>query len=607
MGWTIQGPVTGVQGSMTNMTTTLHSLTNLDISDLWSLEAVGIRDPAEQTLKSTRDMEVIKAFEENVHINTEGRYEVCLPWRDVPRPQTNYDLAKKRLDSAMSRLKHLGKIDNYDKVFREWLQLNIIEVAPDQSIQGHYMAHHPVIKESSLTTKLRPVFDASAKDRNGISLNSCLEKGVNLLEKIPNLLINFRRSKIGVTADIAKAFLQISIVPEDRDYLRFLWWSTDDEGNRALVTYRHRRVVFGVTSSPFHLVATINHHLDNCTDNLKETAIKLKKSFYVDNCVTSLESEEELEKFIRESKDVMMNGVTCPTTIVPKMIIQKSWCRKLTWDEELPEELAKEFKKWRLTRAPIKECETSLHVFCDASKEAYSACIYLRSKLGEQVNLSLVLAKARVTPVKQITIPRLELIAATLASRLAVTAIESLAIANCSVYYWSDSSVVLTWIKGDGPWSVFVNNRVKEIKTMTSTTAWRHVPGHLNPADLPSRGVNPKGFLESRWWEGPSWLLLDEDSWPTTDFTVNSTAVEDERKKTGTVAMLIQEESILDRFTYFSSYIKIVRMICWMLRLKKKSVTRELTYDEFEYAENVLCYQAQRRLSGVLSNGVTSS
>ncbi|XP_061724700.1 uncharacterized protein LOC133530697 [Cydia pomonella] len=301
-GWTVQGPITGLYSSMTNSTTTFHCLTKIDLTDLWSLEAIGINDPAVQATKTARDEEVLRSFEENIKVNEEGRYEVSLPWRDVPRPKTNYDLAKKRLDSTMARLKQLGKLEDYDKVFREWLQLNIIEEAPDQSVQGHYMGHHGVIKTSSLTTKLRPVFDCSAKDRHGISLNSCLEKGVNLLEKIPNLLVDFRKNKIGVTADITKAFLQISVAPEDRDYLRFLWWSKIDEDDRTMITYRHRRVVFGVTSSPFHLVATINHHLDNCSEPLKETAAKLKKSFYVDNCVTSLESEEELNKFISESK-----------------------------------------------------------------------------------------------------------------------------------------------------------------------------------------------------------------------------------------------------------------------------------------------------------------
>ncbi|KAL0861187.1 hypothetical protein ABMA27_009669 [Loxostege sticticalis] len=675
MGWTIQGPVTGVYSSIANMSVTLNCLSHIDLADLWNLEALGIRDPAEQSSKSQHFDNLLKAFEDTIKVNNEGRYEVALPWRDVPRPQENYELARKRLESTEKRLKQIGKLNDYNNVFEEWLKLDIIEPAPDQSIKGHYMPHHAVIKEASLTTKVRPVFDAAARDRNGISLNSCLEKGVNLLEQIPNLLIHFRKNKFGVTADITKAFLQISLIPEDRDYLRFLWWSTLDEENRTLVTYRHRRVVFGVTSSPFHLAATINHHLDNSPEKLRNTAMKLKKSFYVDNCVTSLESEEDLDKFIRESKEIMLRGkfdlrgwisspklvdenventsilglvwnvrndslqcnanlktdnekftkrtllsiaqrvfdpigIACPTTIMPKMILQKSWCRKLTWDEELPTDLAKQFKKWlehaylindcviprRFSSLPINESEVSLHVFCDASKEAYSACIFLRIQHREHVDVSLVIAKSRVTPVNEITMPRLELIAATLGTRLSMTAIESLGLSNCATYYWTDSSVVLTWIKCNGPWTVFVSNRVKEIKSLSAPSAWRHVPGHLNPADLPSRGIDPKGLLESQWWEGPSWLRLGDEDWPNTEIVFNSSDVDTERKKSCTHSLLVeQQESFLNRLSYFSNYNKIVRMICWILRMTKRGITKELTYDEYEYAEGILIKLVQQK------------
>ncbi|XP_059060728.1 uncharacterized protein LOC131853727 [Achroia grisella] len=675
LGWTIQGPTTGIYSSVVTMTTTLHCLTKIDISDLWTLETLGITDPVEQSNKTQQELKVLQSFQKSVKINEEGRYEVCLPWRDVPRPSANFEVARKRLDSTMKKLLQLGKVEQYDTVFREWLALNIIEVAPNQDVKGHYMPHHAVIKESSLTTKIRPVFDASAKDKCGISLNSCLEKGVNLLEQIPQLMLNFRKEAIGVTADIAKAFLQISIVPDDRDYLRFLWWSHPSNMDKTIVTYRHRRVVFGVASSPFHLIATINHHLDHCHDHLKQTAEQLKNSFYVDNCVTSLPSKAALDKFINESKELMINGkfdlrgwvsspilvdnkvenisilgvlwningdnlrcncnslknidekitkrsllsitqrvfdpigIVCPTTIIPKMIIQAAWTYKLTWDEELPQNLAKDFKTWlsqahlinecviprRLTSSPINESKNSLHVFCDASNNAYSACIFLRADYNGKIDVRLVMAKARVTPLKKITIPRLELIAATLATRLAATVTKTLALQNCPVWYWTDSSVVLTWIKGDGDWSIFVKNRVKEIKNSSSSTAWRHVPGDSNPADLPSRGINPKRLLESKWWEGPAFLLLDEEDWPNEKFGIDYKEVNQERKKHCIQSMLIEEELFLEKLRYFSNYIKIVRMIGWMLRIKRKPKTTDLTYEEYENAERKLIRIIQSR------------
>jgi len=150
---------------------------------------------------------------------------------------------------------------------------------------GHYLPHRPVVKEGG-TTRVRPVFDASAKERGQPSLNQCLEKGMNQIEIIPTLLLRFRLHRIGIIADIRKAFLQISLCQEDRDFLRFLWVTAEG----ALKIFRHARVSFGVTSSPFLLGAVIDFHLTKYSEGSEETTEytistieKLRKSFYVDN------------------------------------------------------------------------------------------------------------------------------------------------------------------------------------------------------------------------------------------------------------------------------------------------------------------------------------
>ena len=128
----------------------------------------------------------------------------------------------------------------------------IIEKVNDSEVgtSVHYLPHGHVVKLSSTTTKLRPVFDTSAREKDTPSLNHYLEKGINLLTLIPSLLANFRKSKIGVVSDIRKAFLQISLHPSNRDFLRVLWYDKD----KRLMVYRHVRVVFGVTTcSPFLL------------------------------------------------------------------------------------------------------------------------------------------------------------------------------------------------------------------------------------------------------------------------------------------------------------------------------------------------------------------
>lgn len=172
-----------------------------------------------------------------------------LPWlSDHQALPTNYTIAKKRLESTREKLSRQNMISRYSDVFKEWENLGIIGRTESDHNQGHFLPHRPVIKEGS-TTAVRPVFDASAHEKGKPSLNQCLEKGGNLIERIPALLTRFREHEVGVIADIKKAFLQISVNLKDREYLKFLW--VDEHGRE--VVYRHNRVVFGVSSSPFCL------------------------------------------------------------------------------------------------------------------------------------------------------------------------------------------------------------------------------------------------------------------------------------------------------------------------------------------------------------------
>jgi len=132
--------------------------------------------------------------------------------------------------------------------------------------EGHYLLHRPVVKESG-TTRVSPVFDASARERGQPSLNQCLGKGVNLIALKPAILLRVRLHQIGIIAYIRKAFLQISLCEGDRNFLRFLW--VNKEGD--LKIFRHAQVAFGVTSSPFLLGAVIDFHLKKYSDGSEQT------------------------------------------------------------------------------------------------------------------------------------------------------------------------------------------------------------------------------------------------------------------------------------------------------------------------------------------------
>lgn len=142
---------------------------------------------------------------------------------------------------------------------------------------------------------------------------------------------------------------------------------------------------------------------------------------------------------------------------------------------------------------------SSLYGFCDASKKAYAAVIYLVVRTSTQAHVQFVVSKTRVAPVQSQTTPRLELLSALLLARLMSTTVDALSslLKLDPLRYYSDSQVALYWICRHGKqWRPFVQNRVNEILKQTEKEAWRHCPGKENPADLPSSGLTP---LEVRW------------------------------------------------------------------------------------------------------------
>ena len=223
------------------------------ISKFWSLESIGIHLEKENS--------VYQQFEEEIRF-TDGRYEVKLPWKpNHPMLPDNYFLSKKRLQGLLTKLKQDRELSKeYDSIIKTQEEMGIIERVSDEECtvgRTHYLPHHAVIRQDKATTKVRVVYDASAKTYHGVSLNNCLYEGPCLLKTVAEILVRFRMYPIALTSDIEKAFLMISIHNSDRDALRFLWYEDIDKSELELVTYRFCRVVFGVSCSPFLLNATL--------------------------------------------------------------------------------------------------------------------------------------------------------------------------------------------------------------------------------------------------------------------------------------------------------------------------------------------------------------
>ncbi len=221
-----------------------------------------------------------------------------------------------------------------------------------------------------------------------------------------------------------------------------------------------------------------------------------------------------------------------PATITAKLILQEAWKCQTSWDEPLPESLAERWKQWTaelsyISNRPVPRCLLtnkdsitfiSMHDFADASQSAYGAVIYLRVVHRDtSVSTALVLSRARVTPIKTTTIPRLKLSAALLLARAISYVANLLKCPSSQLFLWSDSQIVLCWLKKSlSSMNTFVSNRVSIIQKTVPDSTWRYVPSKDNPADLLSRGVRPSTLTNTDlWWNGPPWLQSSPSEWPS--------------------------------------------------------------------------------------------
>ena len=265
-------------GNYTHARIICESKPELELSELWDLECVGIT----QDDLSPTEREIVSIVRSSMEKSDAG-YIICLPFKDTVRPSVNYRNAKGQLNSLIQRLSHdanLGK--QYDDIMHSYVEKEFIEEIPNDPIAGHYMPHHPVFKKSA-TTPVRIVFNASSKPTDGTSLNGCLFTGLRPTAKLHDILLIFRQGQYAITADISKAFHRILVNEQDRYYLKFLGFNLETEEQR---TFRFRVVMFGATCSPYLLQETLQTHL---SENV--AGREFRDKFYVDNYLNTYDRE----------------------------------------------------------------------------------------------------------------------------------------------------------------------------------------------------------------------------------------------------------------------------------------------------------------------------
>lgn len=247
---------------------------------------------------------------EDIYVKTtkrcdDGRLMVKLPFKDnnIPNLGQSFGIAKRRYEYMCK--KYSGKPEfqqMYDQCIQQYLDLGHMELVTSHQQSHNYLPHHPVIKESSSTTKIRPVYDASCKTSNGNSLNSQLLVGPTIQIDLFSLLIRWRKGKIAISGDIEQMYRQVWVYPEDSEYQRILW---RPPGSTEIKSYRLKTVTFGVASAPFLAIRSLFKIADDICVEAPELAEKIKTQFYVDDYFDSLETVEEAREVIEQISEAL--------------------------------------------------------------------------------------------------------------------------------------------------------------------------------------------------------------------------------------------------------------------------------------------------------------
>lgn len=277
-------------------------------------------------------------------------------------------------------------------------------------------------------------------------------------------------------------------------------------------------------------------------------------------------------------------GFLSPLTFFAKLLVQKLWVLDISWDEDPPEAIQRQWSRYtqelpaiaslriprRLSVCNPTSCE--IHGFADSSELGYGAVIYLRvCDRDNNVKVFFVMSKARVAPIKKVSLPRLELCAAVMLSDLLrfVNEIFSRLFPISDIYAWSDSTVALSWIRSSSSrWKTFVANRVSHIQDTIPGAHWQHVPSSSNPADIASRGQTPAELVQNAlWWAGPDWLCQASQYWPTSNSDPPVQELRVEEKVQVLLACATPSSHPIDHLlNRFSSIRKVQRIVGYWLR-----------------------------------------
>ena len=317
-------------------------------------------------------------------------------------------------------------------------------------------------------------------------------------------------------------------------------------------------------------------------------------------------------------------GLLAPLLVKARIVQRKISTETQKWDKPISPKLSKEWLRIvdelegaviKVPRIMVVHGKHDLVVFVDASLHIYAACAYIRTTSDYDTYVQMALAKSRVAPLKNTpSIPRMELIAFLCGMRLAKFIRNEMNIQFDNVYILGDSEIVMMQIRADGNQSVFVKNRVKEIRTLEEE--WKgklkimHVATSENVADDATRGVVKEAIQDHRWLQGPVWLREERKFW-------KGVRTEDEVRKTFKPTVILdpqvlvvrkaseeKEREIIVESERFSSFTKLYKTVAYVLRFLKMRIYDRLRSQDLKesYASKLHHNVHKFRKNGVISS-----
>ena len=264
------------------------------VKRFWEIESCGTEN-FNSRIHTVEETEALNKLKESVSYNSaNSRYKITVPWKDNrPTLPDNREQALIRLSSTEKKLKKDHVVSKeYQQTIESYMKKGYLRRVPESETippQIWYLPHFPIIRMDKTTTKVRIVFDCSAK-ANGVSLNDLINPGPKLQRELFDVLLRFRRNQVALACDIKEMYLQVEIKEKDRPFFRVLW--RDLDCTKEPDVYEFTRVVFGKNSAPMEAQFIAQENARRHEESYPLAAETVLKSTYMDDSIDSVETDE---------------------------------------------------------------------------------------------------------------------------------------------------------------------------------------------------------------------------------------------------------------------------------------------------------------------------